>query len=239
MKNSIKLSLLAVAAAAVTSAQGAAYSSGDLLIGFNSGSGGTDYLLDAGPVTALVQGETWNVNTLLGFPLNTAGSPNRFGAFAYDEVNNLLWMTAGSIGSPLGSTITGAKGPIEVLASGQTGNNTAIQAGQTRVTTVASDSTFQANFYNQAINNTLSGNLVQSVAPAVPTFVVPASASTTLKFWEQDINSVVTQDSFFKYDQTSGILTFGTAAVPEPGTYGILAGLGVLALSLRRQFARV
>lgn len=40
----------------------------------------------------------------------------------------------------------------------------------------------------------------------------------------------------FDFNPTTGVLTY--SAVPEPATYGCLAGLGLLALSIRRQFAR-
>ena len=37
---------------------------------------------------------------------------------------------------------------------------------------------------------------------------------------------------------TDGTLTYGSVAVPEPASFGALAGLGMLLVSLRRQFMK-
>jgi len=49
-----------------------------------------------------------------------------------------------------------------------------------------------------------------------------------------NINSSGSPVGLFNYDPAGGTLTF----VPEPSTYGVAAGLGLLVLTLRRKLAR-
>jgi len=238
MKNSIKLALAAVVLSAATWAQAAPYVNGDLLIGFNTGPSGSDYIADLGNVNSLTPGQQWNLGTLFGFPLFSAGNPNRFGAFAYDQTTETVWTTASGALAPtaLGTGTPGAGGSIIVLANaGVPGNNNAIQANQARITAVSSDS-FQGNFYNQAINNTISGNLLTTLGYP-DTLAVPSSTTTLMRFWQQNYNESVLQDNYFTYNTASGMLQFGP--VPEPSTYALFGGFGVLALLFRRRFAKV
>lgn len=238
MKKSIKLVLSAVLLAAATATQAAPYANGDLLIGFNTGATGSDYLADLGNVNSLTSGQQWNLGTLFGFPLFASGSPNKFGAFAYDQTTETVWtLTTGTLApTALSTTTPSVGGSIIALGNaGVSGNNSSIQAGQARITTVASD-TFQGNFYNQAVNNQVNGNLVQSLGYP-DTINVPASATTMMRFWRQNVDGTVPQDGFFTYNTATGILQF--SAVPEPSTYALFGGFAALALVFRHRFAKV
>ena len=59
------------------------------------------------------------------------------------------------------------------------------------------------------------------------------SVDSTAYFFDNNASGA-TPDSFFTYDNTSGVLTYATA-VPEPATFGLLGGFGLLALAFRRQ----
>jgi hypothetical protein len=56
--------------------------------------------------------------------------------------------------------------------------------------------------------------------------------------WEVPVTGSDTYEGYFTF-QTDGEVDFTTAAVvavPEPATYGLLAGAGLLAVAKRRQF---
>jgi len=132
----------------------------------------------------------------------------------------------------LGGAVANVGGGVITIANGINGGP-AIQAGQNRTTTVASDSTFQAGWYNQTLNNANAGNLLTSAGFTIDGFVSSSVNPTSLKFWEQQANGTETLLGSFVYDRNSGIMTF--TAVPEPSTYGLMAGLGLLVLAVRRQ----
>jgi len=83
MKNSVKLALAVLAVAACYAVQGQSYTSGDVLIGFNTGNNtGTDSLWDVGQISSLGS---------LSLNVGVFASASRFGAVAYDSVNNIVF----------------------------------------------------------------------------------------------------------------------------------------------------
>jgi PEP-CTERM motif len=213
MNNTSKFALAVVAALGLTASAHAQSVSGDLLLGFSGGA--TDYIQDIGQVGSLFQGETWNIGANRGTVFGVVGSVGSGFTAIYSTSSD----PGQNSFDPTGAG-PAADGDIGTLFGSITG------PGQTRTPAPGDSTSWTANTHQPA------GTV--SAAFQNDWYDPNASASATAYFFKNQNNGTVTPLSFFTYNSTSGILTYG-AAVPEPSTYGLFAGLGVLVVCLRRQ----
>lgn len=225
MKYQIKtLVLAAVSAAAVsTTANAQTYTAGDLLAGFTTGSG-NDVILNLGLESSLANGETWDLNTLLGSSL-----PSNLG-----NLSTVQWGVVGALGgsgygtgnpSSIGNltvlngiktTLTGLGGNLTSSGFGTPAASAAGDGSWNNGTVVGGASTFRNAWYNP--NSTGAG---------------------TVNFYQaQDNNSAIVQlnpGTFTLSVSGSGddVLTYGT--VPEPSTTALACIAGLLALGARNR----
>jgi hypothetical protein len=225
MKRITKTALLAAIALAVaTPAQAATYT-GDLLIGFTSQSG-SDFIFDLGQASSLTDGQTFNLSSALSsFNLNTVN----WGIIGDKNVSGVrtAWTTtSGTTPNTVPNTTTW--GSLDTATKSIYQNFPVGGAGDS-FTILATDD----NSWNQ---QTINGSLTTQYHNAYenPNLVGLGSES----FYSLVANgSAPTLAGNFTLD-SGGIVTFTATAVPEPGTYGLLAGAGLLVLSFRRQFVR-
>ncbi len=202
--------LLASALAAGASAQ-AQYVNGNLLVGFTGLS--SDFIYDLGNVSLLSQGKTWTIGSDLGTQFGVVGALNS-GSHIYATSSD------STEGGYLYSTafFNLDKANIGTIAGSLT-------AGDARTTT-PTDSTGWTYMTAQppgTPGNTLQNNM----------FNPNVSVSSVAYFFDNNASGA-TPDNFFTYNNASGVLTYATA-VPEPATFGLLGGFGLLALAFRRQ----
>ena len=228
MKNLYKSALLAaLGLASVTAVQAASYN-GDIIIGFTSTSG-NDLFADLGTVANLTDGENFAISGLSAYTLGTVD----WAAFA----------TTPQSGAPRDSYTT-ASTPVAINGVTGWGNyNTSLKnmtlafssLSQGQTATIAASS--QNSMYSQTINSTLSGQYYNVIGATASTPVVTSGLQTADFYQVIDNGSAPTLFGTFTLNANDSV-TFNTVAVPEPTTYGFLAGAGVLALSLRNQFRR-
>lgn len=218
MRHSFKLGLAAVVLAVTTAAQ-AAYTPGDLLIGFD---GGTQNLIyDLGQMSSFTPGQTWTISPPSG--------TTRFGLVGYDNANNIYatWTgnatALGNIAFDPTGTYSTAGGSIRTIAGGAS----AIQAGQSRTTT-SSDTT---GWYMQTD---------QPAGTAGPTYFFNTyginpnvGLSATAYLIAGNNNGTLSDVGSFGFNGANGLLTF--APVPEPTIFSLVGGSALLALTLRRR----
>jgi hypothetical protein len=238
MKKITKIAVLAAGALAVASTSQAA--SGDLLVGIYSPSVNQTFVLDIGAFSSLANGETWNLDSLsggklFGAPTGTGAggsviggagftsaslSGARFGVVGYANFGANIYYTAG----------TGSKADVSSLDGGSWGG--AVDGVSQGV--FVSGNSFQTDWKTQS-----SASTGGDVFDALGFYNVNGTQGTHLDLYSAtEFGTLASQvkDNFFSLG-TDGVLTYG-AAVPEPTTYGLLGGAGLLVLSFRNQFRR-
>jgi hypothetical protein len=249
MKNSYRpVILAALGLASVAAVHAESY--GDLIVGFTTGSG-NDVITDLGslinnPVTgstALYNGETWSASTL-GISSSTSYQWGVIGdesSSAQGTSFDTLWTTyAGGVPDQLnGSTAWGSPntGITTIAAQLPGGLSGFVQGGQASIPVDVQLTPSVIPNPSSWNTETISGSLNSDFANA---YLNPnASGASGVNLYQiNDDNSAPTIDGSFSLDN-NGTLTFSTAPVPEPTTYGLLAGAGLLFLSfqLRRKHA--
>lgn len=220
MKRTTKYALLAASALAVAASAQAAYRNGDLLAGF-TGVGTTDFIYDLGPSSSLSQGQTWAIGAGLGTTFGIVGAQTV-------GQSGVIWATQADpsfASSGLDVTLAARQGKIGVAALGFGLNGTGSSW------TPGNDEDRSWNMEaNQAPGGT--GNTLQNQISFSPT----VDANSTAFFYSLDSTAnTITYEGHFSYDSGGGTLTY----VPEPTSFSLLGGFGLLGLAARRKLFRV
>jgi hypothetical protein len=235
MKSILRNALLAVAAAGVAASAQATYTAGDLLVGFDKSGAQNDFVYDIGGFGSLYDGETWSLGSLL------ASADPKFAT-----LNDVDFGVVGALSSSktIYSTTDGTFAPDENLNAFNTLRTGVMTIGYG----VGLGTPSGANYGSPAVG---SGNDWNSQMVNPP----PAEAGAFGNYWNP---SAVTPDSFTSPAQaylyandnnadpavasgtfslaSDGTLTYN--AVPEPATFTLFAGMGVLALTVRSRLLR-
>jgi len=236
MKNLYKAALVAVLGLAGVSAANA-QTYGDLIAGFTTQSG-TDQIVDIGNISLLYNGETWPAS-YLGISSASVGSYS-WGiigdATPSENVGNTsptydtILSTTPAIAPPAANTGT--------FAQVNTGIGSIIQnfstyssGGPNPGDTLTIPSSYDDSWNEQTINGALATQIVNSYGNPN----VTGAASDF--FWETTDNGAAPVELGSFSLSPAGLLTYTVTSVPEPSTYGLLAG-GLMLYSVRRMFFR-
>lgn len=233
--------LAAAGMALMIDAAHAQYAAGDLVVGFTSGTG-NDVVYDLGQFSSFTSGETWNLFSSL------TSAPG-----GYANLNGLNWGVVGAQSTGLNSALKTVYSTVphgqasipatvastsiyngvatsvntigQFITSGHAGIDAATDAASWNgETIVGGTGTFFNNYGSATINNPNSTTPASFTSGSVVEDLYGAKAN----------NTAATLLGTMTFDST-GTLTFNATAVPEPSTYGVLAGLGLLVLCVRRQ----
>lgn len=238
MKTFIKTMLVAAATVAALSTAQAQYTQGDLLAGFTWGAG-KDLIVDLGQASALANGEQWNVGALLSAAGQSSVNGVEFGVVGVSAstATKTVYSTFAGDTSALNTFSSTYYGKLKNAAGALAAWGT-VTAGTAPIvsygTDLVADSASVASQMNPAGTSSTSWGAVFGNSPL--TTAGFTGSSVAINLYEFDaLGDPGTLDPNTGFTLSSGgELTYGTA-VPEPATYGLLAGLGMLALSIRRQ----
>lgn len=221
MKRQTRLILLTAAAAALASTVQAAYVSGDLLVGFTAPGAANDYLFDLGPYSGLAQNQTWILGTNAGGNFTSAQFANAdWGVVGALSLTHTIYSSEGSAGVP--AEALNAFNTIRANVAGIGGSSVANSSAQPGQTTANSWFT-QTDQPNGTPGNYFFNNLDN------PNNKTGAAANL---YASDNLGDPASFLGAFTISADGNTLTW---AVPEPSSYGLLAGFGLLALYFRRR----
>jgi hypothetical protein len=236
-------------ALAASSAKAVTYANEDVLLSFAKPGSSTDLIVDLGPVSAYTQTSSFDLSTV-GF--SDASLLSQFGG-SLNGVGWAVWAGDNSGTIPTGIWVSGsssagqgglANALAKTIASSINGFGGNDIGGSSGVVVAGSPTE-----YTVPVGNTFSftsyGGKIQGNLPTSSEIVGNGGALGTTGYFT-DITPSKSGGSAtvlgdFTINATTGDAMWNGAnsAVPEPATYGLLAGAGLLVLSLRRQISRV
>lgn len=257
MKTSYKAALLAaLGLVAVSSAQAANFVNNELYLGFTESSASSDLMINLDPSTALVgqssvvnlssdiSGSTLSTfntlfgNTATGVGMSVVGGNTTFNQG--DVFATLLRVGGAGNAAVAGSlvtenvtsgTLTGAASPISGTMTAAAYNSAATVGG------VAVDS----NKGWTALMNPTSTSEFPTKSGINPVSTIDSTGTIYEDLWKVAPGGADTYEGYFTFNYNADSLSFtgaNVAPVPEPTTYGMLAGAGLLIVGLRNQFRR-
>jgi hypothetical protein len=252
MNKIAKITVLAFGAAMVTQALQAQINDGDLVIGFNSGTSTTDYVLDLGQVPT-------SANTQLAGSFDLSTFNSTFGSAAMNvgvvggdpdgaiDPSGFETMWTTTLRTGVAATSFATHGTEAAPASlSQNG----VDGGASTAVQVALGFTPTANSSSSAWNQVISkgpgqhGSNNTSFGQFANPMTALSSQPLTLDLWSANDGNTLNPFTYVGDLQidltgaTPSIIFDPAVAVPEPASYGLLAGGGLLAIVLRRQFVR-
>jgi hypothetical protein len=207
----------------IATAQAAVTYNSDLIIGFTTTTG-NDVEYDAGAVGSLYSGEQFNLSApLTGVNLSTVD----WGVVANVTTSHSIYQTDAN--TPNTVAAFGAWNAINTSVK-TIYNNAFSASGAGNSATPAASAAWSWN--TETLNPTLGTDFLNEVGGANPNVV----GETSVGFYgTADDGSAPNAIGTFSLDQT-GTVTF--TAVPEPTAYGVIAGAGLLVVSLRNRFSK-
>jgi hypothetical protein len=224
IKTSYKAALVAGAVAAVVSSSQAQailnnnpYALGDAVAGFTVGVG-NDLIVDLGPVTSLVNGETWNLSGLLTGNLSLASPGGTFGGVVWGVVGvsadpNMVYANVPS-GATMALNSFGSQAAFNQIKGAVANIGGNISATGQAIGTPAASSDFSWNL--QATADSTSGTSFSADYGNPGDTTVPSQDDVT-EFWSVAQGGSGAQTQLLNFTlQATGILMYGSASPAQP-----------------------
>jgi hypothetical protein len=261
MKNSYKVALLAALGIISATSGYAQYADGDLLLGFTSTGANKDYTFDLGQISSFTANEQLGSGISWSVFSSAFGANNvAVGAVGADTTGNVdpsggqtIWTSVLRSTQPVTSSgVAGSSTPSatsQLAMDAQTGD----PGGVTQNPAVTQNGgTVVGNTWGDLIATGVGtpGTLGSSWASGIHNPMVALGTGSAGGAVNLDIYTATDDNNVNTYtyagDLQINITSSGAsviwdptlAAVPEPTTYGLLAGFGLLAVALRNQFSR-